>query len=278
MNSDAEEDPRLPESIGKAAAQGDFERVKAWLAAGSASDPRSINAGDDSTSWTLLHWTMNGDQTPGHLEFARYLLSRGARVDAKTYQGSTALHFACQGAGETTAAMVSMLVAAGAAVNVETHGGPWQRVRTPLFSIVELSASTIDVVTVLLRAGASLDFKHRIGEDQPVPRSFEAHLDGLEDGLEDGLDDDELEHVGPIRNLVASVRAAGSWKAHCRLPHKQILRLRSLVARGRVKLPRARRRSPRGRDTRQERALEFLVRQGDNGIVWNILSFWRATY
>ena len=26
-----------------------------------------------------------------------------------------------------------------------------------------------------------------------------------------------------------------------------------------------------------ERALNFLVRQGDNGIVWNILSFWRAT-
>ena len=264
MNSDAEEDPRLPENIGKAAAQGDFERVKAWLAAGSASDPRSINAGDDSTSWTLLHWTMIGDQTPGHLEFARYLLSRGARVDAKNGWGSTALHFAFEGAGETTAAMVSMLVAAGAAVNKVAHG------HTPLFSIVELSASTIDLVTVLLRAGASLDFKHRIGEDQPVPRSFEAHLDGLED-------DDPDQNFLAVRTLVASVRAAGSWKAHCRLAHKQVLRLRSLVARGRVKLPRTRRRSPRGRDVRQKRALEFVLRQGDNGIVWHILSFWRAT-
>ena len=261
MDSDSEEAPgRLPKNIGQAASQGDFERVKAWLAAGSASDPRSINAGD-STSWTLLHWTMIGDQTPGHLEFARYLLSQGARVDAKTYQGSTALHFACEDAGETTAAMVSMLVAAGAAVNMGTVFGT-----TPLFSIDQLSESTIDVVTVLLRAGASLDFKHRIGEDQPVPRSFEAHLDGLEDGLEDGLDDDELEHVGPIRNLVASVRAAGSWKAHCRLPHKQILRLRSLVARGRTKERLA-----------TTRAIRFIVRQGDNGIVWNILSYWRET-
>ncbi len=274
MDSDSEEEAGLPGEIGEAASRGDFERVKAWLAGGSASDPRSINAGD-STSWTLLHWTMIGDQTPGHLEFARYLISQGVRVDAKTYQGSTALHFACEGAGETTAAMVSILVAAGAAVNMansQFFG------TTPLFSIVELSASTIDVVTVLLRAGASLDFKHRIGEDQPVPRSFEAHLDGLEDGLEDGLDDDQLEHVGAIRTLVASVRAAGSWKAHCRLAHKEVLRLRSLVARGRVKLPsRTRRRSPRGRDARQKRALEFVVRQGDNGIVWNILSFWRET-
>ena len=81
-----------------------------------------------------------------------------------------------------------------------------------------------------------------------------------------------------IRTLVTSVRTAGSWKAHCRLAHKQILRLRSLVARGRVKLPsRTRRRSPRGRDVRQERALEFVVRLGDNGVVWNILSYWRET-
>ena len=79
-----------------------------------------------------------------------------------------------------------------------------------------------------------------------------------------------------VRDLVASVRAAGSWKAHCKLAHKQVLRLRSLVARGRAKLPRTRRRSPRSRDARQKRVLEFLMRQGDNGIVWNILSFWRA--
>ena len=259
MDSDSEEAPgRLPKNIGQAAAQGDFERVKAWLAAGSASDPRSINAGDDSTSWTLLHWTMNGDQTPGHLEFARYLLSRGARVDAKTYQGSTALHFACQGAGETTAAMVSMLVAAGATVNMGRRNGD-----PPLFSIYHFSESTIDVVTILLRAGASLDFQHRL----KGPQSFEEHLDhviALEDDID--LDPDQLEHVGAIRSLVASVRAAGSWKAHCRLPHKQILRLRSLVARGRTKERLA-----------TTRAIRFIVRQGDNGIVWNILSYWRET-
>ena len=134
---------------------------------------------------------------------------------------------------------------------------------------MEASESTIDIVTTLLRAGASLD------SDNPTTRTFEERLNQIDAGTEHGV---------AIRNLVASVRAAGSWKAHCRLPHKQILRLRSLVARGRAKLPRARRRSPRGRDVaadarqeRQERALNFLVRQGDNGIVWNILSFWRAT-
>ena len=97
------------------------------------------------------------------------------------------------------------------------------------------------------------------GQDQ----SFEEHLNEIDEGTE---------HGDAIRTLVASVRAAGSWKAHCKLAHKEVLRLRSLVARGRVKLPRTCR--TRGRDAR---ALEFIVRQGDNGIVWNILSYWRET-
>jgi len=257
MNSDSEE-AQLPEEIGEAVSDGDFERVKIWLAGGSASNPRSVNDRDDM-DWTLLHWTATS-QSPEHVEFARYLISRGARVDAKDRGGNTALHFACESiTDESTAALVSMLVAAGAAVNVETHGDAWTRPRAPLFRIFHCrTEASIDVVTALLRAGASLDSS---------TRSFEEHLHGVGGP-----------YAGDVRTLVASVRAAGSWKAHCRLAHKEVLRLRSLVARGRVKLPsRTRRRSPRGRDARQERALEFVVRQGDNGVVWNILSYWRET-
>ena len=137
---------------------------------------------------------------------------------------------------------------------------------TPLFSIDLFCESTLDIVTILLRAGASLDSSTpRLGDT-----SFERYLNLIDEGP-------YPEHFQAVRNLVASVRAAGSWKAHCISPHKQVLRLRSLVARGRVKLPSRTRRSPRGRDARQKRALEFVVRQGDNGIVWNILSFWRET-
>ena len=248
MNNDPEEDlpvGELPEEIGEAASDGDFERVKAWLAGGSASDPRSVNDRDD-IDWTLLHWTA-ASPSPEHVEFARYLISQGARVNAKDRGESTALHFVCESiTDESTAAMISMLVAAGATVNTRDIVG-----RTPLFRIYHCSEAAIDVVTALLRAGASLDSS---------TRSFEEHLNSIGGP-----------YAGDVRNLVASVRAAGSWKAHCISPHKQVLRLRSLVVRGRAKL-RTRRR--RGRDAR---ALEFVVRQGDNGIVWNILSFWRAT-
>ena len=148
-----------------------------------------------------------------------------------------------------------MLVAALAPVNAVSRGG-----YTPLFEIRTASESTIDVVSTLLRAGASLD----PSSTQVSTLSFEEFM-----RFQGGPFTDHLVA------LCASVRAAGSWKAHCRLAHKQVLRLRSLVARGRAKLPRTRR--ARGRDARQERSLEFVVRQGDNGIVWNILSFWRET-
>ena len=69
-----------------------------------------------------------------------------------------------------------------------------------------------------------------------------------------------------LKALIHGVRAAGSWKAFCRQDHKEILRLRSLVARGRTRERLA-----------TTRAIRFIVRQGDNGIVWNVLSYWRET-
>ena len=279
MNSDSEEEAELPEEIGYAASDGDFERVKAWLEGGSASDPRSVNAVDD-TGWTLLMCTAMSDlTTPEHVEFMRYLISRGARLDAQSRERRfTALHFACKyhlkaDAGLSTPLLVSALVAEGANVNQQTRAGA-----TPLFMIEGASESMLDVVTILLRAGASLDIRLTAEGDEEFGTSRQGLLWSFEEHLNE-IEDPYAEHVGAVRDLVASLRAAGSWKAHCRLAHKQILRLRSLVARGRVKLPsRTRRRSPpRGRDARQKRALEFVVRQGDNGIVWHILSFWRAT-
>ena len=253
MDSDSEEDlrlSRLPENIGQAASEGDFESVKAWLAGGSASDPRSIND-VDVDGWTLLMCAATSDATtPEYVEFARYLISRGAAIDTQSFhRRSTALHFACMHHREADAALVSTLVAAGANVNLQTIGGV-----TPLFFIKEASEWTLHIVTTLLRAGASLDSS---------THSFEEHLN-----LIDAIDSHGVNaaHVRAVRTLVASVRAAGSWKAHCRLPHKQILRLRSLVARGRTKERLA-----------TTRAIRFIVRQGDNGVVWNILSYWRET-
>ena len=78
--------------------------------------------------------------------------------------------------------------------------------------------------------------------------------------------------------LIAGLRACGGrWTSYCRQPHKQVLRLRSLVSRGRALPVRTQRRRPRGRDGRQDRVVTFLCKLGDNGVVWKILEFWQAT-
>ena len=56
-----------------------------------------------------------------------------------------------------------------------------------------------------------------------------------------------------------------------------LLGLRSLYARGRALARAPRRRLRCYGAARQDHAIEFLVKLGDNGIVWNILSFWKET-
>ena len=78
------------------------------------------------------------------------------------------------------------------------------------------------------------------------------------------------------QRLVAGVTEAGSYKKWVRRPHMELVVLRSLYARGRARLARAPRRRLRCYGAaRQDHAIEFLIKLGDNGIVWNILSFWK---
>jgi len=94
-------------------------------------------------------------------------------------------------------------------------------------------------------------------------------------------DEAQNEAFVEAKALISGVRACGgSWKSYCRLPHKQILRLRSLLSRGRA---RPRREPKLERDILEKRAaaayrsIVFLCKLGDNGVVWKILEFWQAT-
>ena len=77
-----------------------------------------------------------------------------------------------------------------------------------------------------------------------------------------------------LKNLVTGVRAAGSFKRYLREPHREFLALRGLAMRGHL-APMGPRRT-RGAQ-KWKAAVAFLARHGDNGVVWNVLSFWRAT-
>jgi len=64
------------------------------------------------------------------------------------------------------------------------------------------------------------------------------------------------------QELVAGVRAHGSYKAYVREPHHQFLRLRSLLVRGRAKT--------------DSQRLERIARL-PNGACWHVLSYlWEA--
>ena len=83
------------------------------------------------------------------------------------------------------------------------------------------------------------------------------------------------EHFIKARELIIGVQEDGSFKRFVRRPHRAVLRLRWLVCRGRAKPRRAFTFFSSGR------AIEFLCKEldsdGYDGIVWNILSFWRAS-
>ena len=68
-----------------------------------------------------------------------------------------------------------------------------------------------------------------------------------------------------VKTLITDVRRAGSWKSYCRLPHKQLLRLRSLLVRRRA----------RG-TLRTEPRIRWLLKL-PNDPLWHVLSYWRAT-
>ena len=76
------------------------------------------------------------------------------------------------------------------------------------------------------------------------------------------------ENFNEVRKMIEGVRAAGSWKAYIRRPHKDVCAVRGLVTRGFL--------APPGGGSKYERAIAFVVKQGDNGVVWKVLSYWRV--
>ena len=101
-----------------------------------------------------------------------------------------------------------------------------------------------------MRAGAPLDNCFRGG---PVEASIR-HTEGLE-----AVHVDASFAAG--KAFIAEFRAAGgTWKKWLRAPHRDVMRLRSLLVRRRA--------------TTSDPVLAFVFRLGDNGIFWKLLEFW----
>ena len=134
-----------------------------------------------------------------------------------------------------------------------------------------LQSPRLAVVTALLRYGASLDRCFR-GETLESLLDITVRTGPAATSAENG--DVDTEELPAISALVAGVRRAGSFKRYVRAQAGR----GACTSRPRdAGLPCAKR-TRRTRTTQQWKlAVAFLARQGDNGVVWNVLSFWRET-
>ena len=276
----------IPDEIADAAVDGDKDTVAAWL----DEHPERVNEVNDKGESILLLCLENGDIQDAHLELVRHLLSRGAdpnhtcfinQRNDETQGCMTPLFSICVSDSPHAPGIVACLLSAGADPNLriadhlDQNGEPsstFEEDSTPIIGAVRFFLGTSDrtegswhlpVVARLLRAGASLD--------NPDGQSADEWLAYEERQWPDLSAGDR--YFQAAKALIHGVRAAGSWKKYCRAraPHREILALRSLAMRGYI-TPYQKRRT---RGAEYKIAIAFVARLGDNGIVWNILSFWR---
>ena len=277
----------IPREIAVAAAQGNKDAVVKWL----DTHPERVNdLGDDGMSLLLCCLEHDWRLQAAHLELIRHLLSRGAdpnhtcfinQRNDETQGCMTPLFSICVSDSPHAPGIVACLLSAGADPNLriadhlDQNGEPsstFEEDSTPIIGAVRFFLGTSDrtegswhlpVVARLLRAGASLD--------NPDGQSADEWLAYEERQWPDLSAGDR--YFQAAKALIHGVRAAGSWKKYCRAraPHREILALRSLATRGYI-IPYQKRRT---RATDWQAVVAFVARLGDNGVVWNILSFWR---
>ena len=125
---------------------------------------------------------------------------------------------------------------------------PRLRIVFEVFARGQSSRPLAEVVFALVRAGSPV-------YDRDALERYETRCPALASD----------EHWLACKDLILGVRAAGSWRAYARLPRKRVLRLRSLMLRGRAK--------PRRTGAPNVVARTFKL---PNEMVWKVLAFWRV--
>ena len=254
------------------AEEGGFEAVLEWLDEGN-----DVNDVDDDGKPLIILATNHGQIGPYNVALARELVARGADVNIRSFSGMSAFETAILCSHPTALEpgperdYLLLLIDAGLTLKEPDQHDPlaWtfrKFAQAP-------SRPALQFLTALLRAGSSLD---AVTSDRPaaglllvVPgdRSAETLLRRLEQ--EQG--DPTLfhnEHWVACRALVDAIRAAGgTWAAYRRQARKDVLRLRSLVSRGRARVRRTRTADP----------IPDRVFRLPNELAWHVLKFWRAT-
>ena len=273
----------LPEEMEDAAFDGDVDAVRAFL----AQHPERVDdVGDDGNTMFQLAAMHRMDQPEGwSFEVMQLLVTAGANVDRRInpeHEGPTELHQACI---LSSPEVLEALIRLGADVALVTRGPAGDFPASQPISILfggpdwrgfaerrgrtegEQLRCMYWCMLCLLRGGHPLDFLH-----EGSLTSLEAVIEPLARGYEG-----DAPYLNDALELARAVRAAQStststrltlWQKYCLAAPKDLLRLRSLVARGRArKKVRTRSKTPR--------EIELLfARSFPNELFWRVMAFW----
>ena len=266
-----------------------MDAVKAWLAADPARDVTDIFEDGEgyTTMVNLLCLSAAGQATPAKVALTRWLLAQGVDPCHHVDPAVTPLYLAASSAGQPGGLELASMFLEAAPLDRQVAQG-----MTPIRAALvhgfgrntnddDYSPSdTMEMIRLLLRHGAPLD-DYASYAGGGGTRLTAGPSNGGRFSADTCLSTGETNFPQLAQNeafveakaVVAGVRACGgSWTSYCRLPHKELLRLRSLILRGRA---RPRREPTTARRVAAHRSITFLLcKLGDNGVVWKILEFW----
>ena len=252
-----------PEEIIKAAIRGDVNTLRDWFATGN----RDANAVFDFTDWeqtedseddeedehtgTLLHCVLLRDTTcrSDATDAVRLLLENGADANFKINQNQNSPIGWCEFPQE-----MSVLIDAGADMN------------TGRYAPIIMRYHGLTLTKLAARRGLRWDFDDWI---------WKKILAGESPHFISGRADPPETIMAFMRELTA----AGSWKAYARQPRVELVRLRSLCARGRATPPPELERlfdCPSSATTKKPKAAR-AARPLPKEVFWHVLSFWRTS-
>ena len=286
----------VPEDIALAAHRGDVDTVRGFL----DQHPESVDQPDviDDLDAPMnlmqiaVRLAIEPDTRGKTRDLIELLLSHGANVNLRrrpAFDSPTPLHEACL---ISCPDAVGMLLRAGADVNLICRGPTGDFPASHPLSILcgdnwrhfasrtgrseeEHLRCMYECVQLLLRAGHPLEMLHMGMESISVEDVLDPIAFGATSYTGDAsypFDAIDLARAVRAAQLTSTSTRLTPWQKYCLLPPKELLRLRSLVARGRAR-ERRRLRSKTPREISLLFAPSF-----PNELFWKVMAFWNPRY
>jgi hypothetical protein len=248
-----------PKEVIVAALRGDVETLRDWFAAGNR-EPNAVfdffeswsqsysddsDAEEEPINGGLLHCLMLhlAKKRSDAADAVRLLLAHGADPNLQNDAGMTPIRW-CEFPGE-----MNVLLDGGADVHA-------------LKAEIVFRRHGLALVKLASRHGVIWDFEGKIWKR-----------------IMDGDATTVNEKLKTVITFIRELKSAGSWKAYKRQPRVELVRLRSLCARGRATPPPELERlfdCPSSATTKKPKAAR-AARPLPNEVFWHVLSFWRSS-